>query len=179
MSRIGSKAIVVPAGVKVTEDNGFAVVTGKLGTLRVPLQKHISMEVTDSEVIVKRDDDTSEAKALHGLTRSLINNAVIGVVSGYKKELAIVGVGYKAALEGTSKLTLTVGLSHPVVYTVPEGIKVTVTEGTKILLEGFDKQLVGECAARIRRFRKPEPYKGKGIRYADEHVVIKPGKTNA
>lgn len=179
MSRIGSKRIAIPAGVKVTEENGFAVVAGKLGTLRIPLQKHISMEVTDSEIALKRDDDSSEAKAMHGLTRSLVNNAVIGVMEGYKKELTVVGVGYKATLEGTKKLTLSLGLSHPVVFMVPDGIKVTVTDGTKILIEGFDKQLVGECAARIRRFRKPEPYKGKGVRYSDEHVVIKPGKTNA
>ena len=103
---------------------------------------------------------------------------MIGVMDGYKKELAIVGVGYKATLAG-KKLTLNVGYSHAIDYMVPDGIKMTVTDGVKILIEGFDKQLVGEVAARIRRFKKPEPYKGKGIRYADEHVVIKPGKTNA
>ena len=180
MSRIGRMPIAIPAEVTVVvAENNKVTVKGPKGTLERVLAEEMTIAVEDGQVVVTRPNDLKRMKALHGLTRSLINNAVVGVVNGYKKELAIVGVGYKAALEGTSKLTLTVGLSHPVVYTVPEGIKVTVTEGTKILLEGFDKQLVGECAARIRRFRKPEPYKGKGIRYADEHVVIKPGKTNA
>ena len=125
---------------------------------------------------VSRANDN--AKKFHGLVRSLLNNAIFGVLNGYKKELAIVGTGYKAALAG-QKLTLNVGYSHPIDFMVPAGIKMTVTDGVKIAIEGFDKQLVGEVAARIRRFKKPEPYKGKGIRYADEHVVIKPGKTNA
>lgn len=176
MSRIGMKPIAIPDGVKVSVENGSAVIAGKLGTLHVAIPEHISVEVADSTVTVKRDGDN--AKALHGLVRSLINNAVAGVVSGYKKELAIVGVGYKAELKGKI-LVLSVGYSHTIEYPVPEGIKLTVTDGVKISIEGFDKQLVGECAARIRRFKKPEPYKGKGIRYADEHVVIKPGKTNA
>jgi len=176
MSRIGMKPIAIPGGVKVSVENGSAVIAGKLGTLHVAIPEHISVEVADSNVIVKRDGDN--AKALHGLVRSLINNAVSGVVSGYKKELAIVGVGYKAELKG-KVLVLSIGYSHTIEYPVPEGIKLTVTDGVKITIEGFDKQLVGECAARIRRFKKPEPYKGKGIRYADEHVVIKPGKTNA
>ncbi len=178
MSRIGMKQIAIPAGVKVTVDSDKVVVTGKLGTLQVALPAHISVEVSDSSIEVKRDGDLGNAKALHGLVRSLINNAVIGVVEGYKKELAVVGVGYKAAMTG-KKLVLNIGYSHPVEFEVPEGIKITVTDGVKILIEGFDKQLVGECAASIRRFKKPEPYKGKGVRYADEHVVIKPGKTNA
>ena len=178
MSRIGMKPIAIPEGVKVDVSNGTAVVTGKLGTLKIAIPEHISAEVADSQVIVKRDGDLNNAKALHGLVRSLINNAVVGVVSGYKKELAIVGVGYKAELKG-KVLVLSIGYSHTIEYPVPEGIKLTVTDGVKITIEGFDKQLVGECAARIRRYKKPEPYKGKGIRYADEHVVIKPGKTNA
>lgn len=176
MSRIGNKHIAVPDGVKASVENGAAVVEGKLGKLSITIPAGISVTVENGNIIVTRKND--ECKALHGLVRSLINNAVIGVVSGYRKELAIVGVGYRAQLAG-NKLTLNVGCSHPVEYTVPDGIKMTVTDGVKILLEGFDKQLVGETAARIRRFRKPEPYKGKGIRYADEHVVIKPGKTNA
>lgn len=176
MSRIGMKPIAIPGGVKVSVENGSAVIAGKLGTLHVAIPEHISVEVADSVVTVKRDGDS--VKALHGLVRSLINNAVTGVVSGYKKELAIVGVGYKAELKG-KVLVLSIGYSHSIEYPVPEGIKLTVTDGVKISIEGFDKQLVGECAARIRRFKKPEPYKGKGIRYADEHVVIKPGKTNA
>ncbi|MEI3005811.1 MAG: 50S ribosomal protein L6 [Victivallales bacterium] len=115
---------------------------------------------------------------MHGLARSLVKNMVVGVSEGYKKELQIVGVGDKATLAGT-KLTLNLGYSHAIVYDVPAGLKLTVTDGVKILIEGADKQLVGEAAARIRKFKKPEPYKGKGVRYSDEHVVIKPGKTNA
>ena len=149
---------------------------GKLGKLVIPVPNGISVAVEGDQVLVTCANDN--CKALHGLIRSLIDNAVFGVVNGYKKELAIVGVGYKATLAG-NKLTLNVGYSHSIEYIVPEGIKMTITDGVKILIEGFDKQLVGEVAARIRRFKKPEPYKGKGIRYADEHVVIKPGKTNA
>lgn len=176
MSRIGNKHIAIPGGVKVSVENGAAVVEGKLGKLSIAIPKGIAVAVDNGFVVVSRESD--EHKALHGLIRSLINNAVNGVLNGYRKELAIVGVGYRAQLTG-NKLTLNVGYSHPVDYMVPDGIKLTITDGVKILLEGFDKQLVGETAARIRRFRKPEPYKGKGIRYADEHVVIKPGKTNA
>ena len=176
MSRIGSKCIDIPAGVKVTVNADSVTVEGKLGKLDIPLIKDISVAVEDNKVFVSRANDN--AKKFHGLVRSLINNAVFGVVNGYKKELAIVGTGYKAALAG-QKLTLNVGYSHPIDFMVPASIKMTVTDGVKIAIEGFDKQLVGEVAARIRRFKKPEPYKGKGIRYADEHVVIKPGKTNA
>jgi large subunit ribosomal protein L6 len=176
MSRIGSKYIDIPAGVKVTVNADSVTVEGKLGKLDIPLIKDISVAVEDNKVFVSRANDN--AKKFHGLVRSLINNAVFGVVNGYKKELAIVGTGYKAALAG-QKLTLNVGYSHPIDFMVPASIKMTVTDGVKIAIEGFDKQLVGEVAARIRRFKKPEPYKGKGIRYADEHVVIKPGKTNA
>ena len=176
MSRIGSKQIDIPAGVEVSVKDDVVTVKGSRGSLDIAVVPHISVAVQDGKVVVSRDDDN--AKAFHGLVRSLINNAVYGVVNGYKKELAIVGTGYKATLAG-QKLTLNVGYSHPIDFMVPAGIKMTVTDGVKILIEGFDKQLVGEVAARIRRFKKPEPYKGKGIRYADEHVVIKPGKTNA
>ncbi len=176
MSRIGNKPVAIPAGVKVTANSNEVIVEGKLGKLNIPVPAGITVAVDGSNVVVTRDAD--ERKALHGLVRSLINNAVIGVVSGYKKGLEIQGVGYKAVLAGT-KLTLNLGYSHEIIYNVPAGIKMTVTDGVKIQIEGFDKQLVGEVAARIRRFHKPEPYKGKGIRYSDEHVVIKPGKTNA
>ncbi len=178
MSRIGNKPVAIPAGVKVSVADGTVVVEGKLGKLSIPVQKHVSASVEGSQVVLKRDSDESEAKAMHGLTRSLVNNAVIGVAEGYKKELLVIGVGYKASLAG-NKLTLNLGYSHAIDYLVPEGIKITITDGVKILVEGFDKRLVGEVAARIRRFKKPEPYKGKGVRFADEHVVIKPGKTNA
>lgn len=178
MSRIGSKHIDIPAGVKVSVVDGVTVVEGKLGKLEIPVQKHITVTVADGRIEFTRDDDSSESNARHGLMRSLVNNAVIGVLTGYKKELLIVGVGYKAALAG-NKLTLNIGYSHSIEYIVPEGIKMSVTENVKILIEGFDKQLVGQVAAKIRSFKKPEPYKGKGIRYSDENVVIKPGKTNA
>ena len=176
MSRIGSKPVAITAGVKVAVADAAVTVEGKLGKLVIPVPNGISVAVEGDQVLVTRANDN--CKALHGLIRSLIDNAVFGVVNGYKKELAIVGVGYKATLAG-NKLTLNVGYSHSIEYIVPEGIKMTITDGVKILIEGFDKQLVSEVAARIRRFKKPEPYKGKGIRYADEHVVIKPGKTNA
>ncbi len=176
MSRIGSKHIAIPAAVTVTPAENVVTVKGKLGELKIDVPAGIAVAVENNEVVVTRSAD--QFKALHGLVRSLINNAVIGVTEGYKKELLIVGVGFKGVLAG-NKLTLTLGFSHTIDYIIPDGIKVTITEGTKILVEGFDKQLVGEVAARIRRFRKPEPYKGRGVRYADEHVVIKPGKTNA
>lgn len=178
MSRIGSNPVAVPADVKVSVAGNNILVEGKLGKLSIPIQKHITVKIEDSNVIFERDDDSNEAKAMHGLTRSLVSNAVLGVTAGYKKELLIVGVGYKALLAG-NKLTLNLGYSHQIEFMVPDGIKITVTDSVKLLVEGFDKQLVGEVAARIRRFKKPEPYKGKGVRFADEHVVIKPGKTNA
>ena len=128
-------------------------------------------------MVVTRKDDTRSSNAMQGLARSLINNMVIGVTQGFKKELAIVGVGYKAQAQG-SKVTLTLGYSHPIVYAVPEGVKVTIDgTGTKIAVEGADKQMVGEVAATLRRFRKPEPYKGKGIRYVDEQITLKEGKS--
>lgn len=178
MSRIGVKPITIPAGVKVTVNGQDVAVEGKLGKLTYTLPANIAAVVDGSEVKVSRKEDADELKAMHGLARSLVKNMVVGVSEGYKKELQIVGVGYKATLAGT-KLTLNLGYSHAIVYDVPAGLKLTVTDGVKILIEGADKQLVGEAAARIRKFKKPEPYKGKGVRYSDEHVVIKPGKTNA
>lgn len=178
MSRIGVKPITIPAGVKVTVNGQDVAVEGKLGKLAYILPANIAAVVDGSEVKVSRKEDADELKAMHGLARSLVKNMVVGVSEGYKKELQIVGVGYKATLAGT-KLTLNLGYSHAIVYDVPAGLKLTVTDGVKILIEGADKQLVGEAAARIRKFKKPEPYKGKGVRYSDEHVVIKPGKTNA
>lgn len=178
MSRIGVKPITIPAGVKVTVNGQDVAVEGKLGKLAYTLPANIAAVVDGSEVKVSRKEDADELKAMHGLARSLVKNMVVGVSEGYKKELQIVGVGYKATLAGT-KLTLNLGYSHAIVYDVPAGLKLTVTDGVKILIEGADKQLVGEVAARIRKFKKPEPYKGKGVRYSDEHVVIKPGKTNA
>ena len=174
MSRIGKKAIAIPAGVKVAVSGNTVTVEGK-AKLSLDLPPHVAVEVADNQVVVKQASEAREAGAMHGLARSLINNMVIGVTAGFKKELQIVGVGYKAALQG-SKLNLSLGYSHPIVYQIPEGIKVTLNEN-KILVEGADKQLVGQTAAEIRRFRSPEPYKGKGIRYVDERIVLKEGKS--
>ena len=177
MSRIGMKPVPVAAGVKVTVNGKEVVTEGKLGKMSITLPEAISAAVDGNEVKVSRVSDEGNNKALHGLFRSLIKNNIIGVSEGYKKELQIVGVGYKAVLAG-NKLTLSLGYSHDIVYPVPEGIKIQITDGTKLQITGIDKQLVGEVAASIRKFKKPEPYKGKGVRYSDEHVVIKPGKTN-
>ena len=177
MSRIGMKPVPVAAGVKVTVNGKEVVTEGKLGKMSVTLPEPISAVLDGNEVKVSRVSDEGNNKAMHGLFRSLIKNNIIGVSEGYKKELQIVGVGYKAVLAG-QKLTLSLGYSHDIVYPVPEGIKIQITDGTKLQITGIDKQLVGEVAASIRKFKKPEPYKGKGVRYSDEHVVIKPGKTN-
>jgi len=177
MSRIGMKPVPVAAGVKVTVNGKEVVTEGKLGKMSVTLPESISAVLEGNEVKVSRVSDEGNNKAMHGLFRSLIKNNIIGVSEGYKKELQIVGVGYKAVLAG-NKLTLSLGYSHDIVYPVPEGIKIQIAEGTKISISGVDKQLVGQVAASIRKFKKPEPYKGKGVRYSDEHVVIKPGKTN-
>ena len=174
MSRIGKKPIEIPSGVKVAVSGNTVTVEGK-AKLSLVLPPHVAVEVADNQVLVKQASEAREAGAMHGLARSLINNMVIGVTAGFKKELQIVGVGYKAALQG-SKLNLSLGYSHPIVYQIPEGVKVTLNEN-KILVEGADKQLVGQTAAEIRRFRSPEPYKGKGIRYVDERIVLKEGKS--
>ena len=176
MSRIGKKPIEIPAGVKVSVSGETVAVEGKGGKLSIALPPHVAVEVKENQVLVSQTDEVREAGAMHGLARSLINNMVIGVSVGFKKELSIVGVGYKAALAG-NKLTLNLGFSHPIVYQLPDGIKLTVEEGTKMVISGCDKQLVGETAAQIRRFRPPEPYKGKGIRYVDERIVLKEGKS--
>ena len=176
MSRIGKKPIEIPAGVKVSVSGETVAVEGKGGKLSIALPPHVAVEVKENQVLVTQTDEVREAGAMHGLARSLINNMVIGVSVGFKKELAIVGVGYKAALAG-NKLTLNLGFSHPIVYQLPDGIKLTVEEGTKMVVSGCDKQLVGETAAQIRRFRPPEPYKGKGIRYVDERIILNEGKS--
>ena len=176
MSRIGKKPIDIPAGVKVSVSGDTVAVEGKGGKLSIALPPHVAVEVKENQVLVSQTDEVREAGAMHGLARSLINNMVIGVSVGFKKELSIVGVGYKATLAG-NKLTLNLGFSHPIVYQLPDGIKLTVEEGTKMVISGCDKQLVGETAAQIRRFRPPEPYKGKGIRYVDERIIIKEGKS--
>ena len=175
MSRIGKKPIDIPAGVKVTIADGNVVVEGK-EKLSMALPPHVTAVVSENQVLVSAADETRKANAMHGLARSLIQNMVIGVSQGFRKELQIVGIGYKAAVAG-NVLNLSLGYSHPIAFQIPAGIKVTVTPENKIFVEGCDKQLVGETAAQIRRFRKPEPYKGKGIRYVDERIVLKEGKS--
>ena len=176
MSRIGKQHIPIPAGVTVKVADDVVSVEGK-SKLSLALPPHVACAVEDSKVVVTvKDEKASDAGAMHGLARSLINNMIIGVTTGFRKDLTIIGTGYRAQIAG-QKLTLNLGYSHPIVFDVPAGITVKVAENTKISVEGADKQLVGETAARIRRFRKPEPYKGKGVRYADEHVIIKEGKS--
>lgn len=175
MSRIGNKAIKVPSGVKVEIKDGVVAVEGK-AKLALNLPPHTDVVLKDGVITVLRKDETRTSNAMQGLARSLINNMIIGVTAGFRKDLQIIGVGYRAQLTG-NKLGLSLGYSHPVEYQIPDGIKVTVTEGVKLSVEGADKHMVGEVAATIRRFRKPEPYKGKGIRYVGEHIVMKEGKT--
>ena len=176
MSRIGRKPIEIPSGVTVeVSAGGNVTVTGPLGTLeqRVPARMEIAQE--DGVVTVTRPTERGEDRALHGLTRTLIANMVEGVTTGFEKRLEIQGVGYRASLRGTA-LELAVGYSHPVVKDAPEGITFEVPVPTQIVVRGNDKQQVGQIAAEIRKVRPPEPYKGKGVRYRDEHVVRKAGK---
>lgn len=173
MSRIGNKAIVLPAGATCTVDGNHVVVKGPKGTLEMDAVKEIAVKVEGTEIIVTRDND--EHKALHGLTRSLIANMVTGVTEGFEKKLEINGVGYRAAKQG-NKLVLTLGFSHPVEVVDTDTVKTEVPDPNTILVKGINKQEVGEFAANIRKKRLPEPYKGKGIKYADEHIRRKEGK---
>ncbi|QSH40737.1 50S ribosomal protein L6 [Lentisphaerota bacterium ZTH] len=175
MSRIGKKPIAIPGSVKIAVADGTVSVEGKV-KLSIAIPPKVAVAVEEDNVVVSRIDDSRESGAMQGLARSLINNMVIGVTEGFKKELLIVGVGYRAQVKGKS-LVLNLGYSHPVEYAIPEGLSISVTDNTKILVEGADKQMVGEAAATIRRYRKPEPYKGKGIRYADERITMKEGKS--
>jgi large subunit ribosomal protein L6 len=175
MSRIGSSPISLPSGVEVKVNGDTVVVKGPKGSLTQAVNSAITVVVDDGTVTVSRRDDERQNRALHGLTRALINNMVIGVSEGYTKELTAVGVGYRASLKGNT-LELLVGFSHPVNIETPEGITLDVPEPTKIIVSGIDKQKVGQVAANIRAVRPPEPYKGKGIRYVDEHVRRKAGK---
>jgi large subunit ribosomal protein L6 len=177
MSRIGKLPVTVPSGVDVSIDGRTVTVKGPKGTLSHTVIEPISVERgDDGAILVKRPDDERRSKAYHGLTRSLVNNLVVGVTSGYEKKLEIVGVGYRVALKG-SNLEFALGFSHPVVVEPPEGITFAVETPTRFSVSGIDKQLVGETAANIRKIRKPEPYKGKGVRYAGENVRRKVGKT--
>jgi large subunit ribosomal protein L6 len=175
MSRIGKLPVAIPAGVKVSLDGNKMTVQGPKGNLTQDLHERMSIAVETDQITVARPTDDKQDSALHGLTRALINNMVVGVTAGFEKVLQINGVGYRAEISG-KLLTLSLGFSHPVVYELPTGISVEVEKQTKLTVKGIDKQLVGSAAANIRSFRKPEPYKGKGIKYADEHIVRKAGK---
>jgi len=178
MSRIGNAPIDMPSGVETSVDGDTVTVKGPKGALTQVINPQIGVSIEDGVITVARENDEREARALHGLTRALIANMVVGVSTGYRKELQAVGVGYRAALKGTT-LELQVGFSHPVSIEAPKGITFEVPEQTKIIVSGIDKQLVGQVAANIRGVRPPEPYKGKGIRYVDEHVRRKAGKAGA
>jgi large subunit ribosomal protein L6 len=177
MSRIGNKAVEIPDKVKVNVDQEGAVsVEGPKGKLQWSLPRQIRASVQDNRVSVVREAESRSVKALHGLSRSLVHNMVQGVSEGFTKQLEIEGVGFKAAVQG-STLNLSLGFSHPVTFSIPKDIKITVADNTKITVQGVDKQLVGQVAADIRGFYPPEPYKGKGVRYAGEQIRRKVGKT--
>ena len=176
MSRVGRSPIPVPSGVDVTLGQGSISVKGPQGTLEREIPGEITVRQDDTTLLVERPNDERQNRALHGLTRSLVNNMVVGVTAGFTKELEIVGVGYRAAAAGPTKLDLALGFSHPVGVDAPEGITFEVPAPTRIAVEGIDKEVVGQVAADIRKIRKPEPYKGKGVRYAGERILRKAGK---
>jgi large subunit ribosomal protein L6 len=177
MSRIGKQPIPVPSGVDVTINGSHVAVKGPKGELALDAPEDITIAREGDDIVVNRPDDERAHRALHGLTRSLVNNMVVGVSEGFSRDLEIVGVGYRALAQGPNKLELQVGYSHSVPVEAPEGISFEVPAPNRITVRGIDKQLVGQVAADIRKIRKPEPYKGKGIRYADERVLRKAGKS--
>jgi large subunit ribosomal protein L6 len=180
MSRIGKLPVAVPSGVDVQIEDATpaqtVTVKGPKGTLSHRVASPITVEQLDGSLEVKRPDDERESRALHGLTRTLINNMVLGVTDGFEKKLEIVGVGYRVLSKGPTQLEFQLGYSHPITFDAPEGITFTVDGPTRLGVQGIDKQLVGEVAANIRKLRRPEPYKGKGVRYAGEHIRRKVGK---
>ena len=176
MSRIGNRILNLPSDVTLTVDGNKVTVTGPKGSLSTEINKHITVEVKENEVIISRDND--ESKNFHGTANANISNMIIGVTKGYEKKLEAVGVGYRFALKGKD-LVVTAGYSHPVNVEVPEGITLEVPSNTELFVRGADKQLVGEFAANVRKIREPEPYKGKGIRYENEHIIRKVGKKAA
>ncbi len=175
MSRIGKLPIAVPGGVTVNIDGQQVTVKGPKGELSLTVAEPIRVALEEGQVLVTRPDDERDSRALHGLTRTLINNDIIGVTEGYAKQLEVVGTGYRVQQKGAG-LELALGFSHPVLFDAPEGITLSVEGNTKITVSGISKQAVGEAAANIRKLKKPEPYKGKGIRYAGENVRRKAGK---
>ena len=176
MSRIGVKPITIPAGVEVKAENGLVTVKGPKGELTQEIAKNLTVSLEDGVLKVSRPNDEREMRSQHGLARTLINNMVHGVTEGYEKKLEMIGVGYKAEKKGKD-LVMQLGYSHPVIMTDPEGIETACTSATEIVVKGASKALVGNYAAVIRSWRKPEPYKGKGIRYVGEYVRRKEGKT--
>ena len=178
MSRIGKRELVIPQGVTVTIDNNTITVKGPKGELNYTFSNLINVKEVEGKIIVERPNDQKTVKQLHGTTNALINNMIIGVTKGYEKGLEIIGVGYRFNVQG-KKLVINAGYSHPVNMEIPEGLTVESVSNTEITVKGIDKVLVGEFAANIRKVRKPEPYKGKGIRYKDEHVRRKEGKKAA
>ena len=178
MSRIGNRKIVIPEGVTVTVDNNVVTVKGPKGELSLEINRDITVTVNENELTVSRPNDLKIMKSLHGTTNANIKNMIVGVSEGYKSELEIVGVGYRFQVQG-SKVNVNAGYSHPVVVDVPGDLKVEQVNATEIAISGIDKQKVSEFAANIRKIRKPEPYKGKGIRYKGEHIRRKEGKKAA
>ena len=176
MSRIGKQPIAIPAKVKVEVKGQKVLVEGPKGKLNWELPKRTSLKIEGGKIVVSRDGEDAQAKALHGLSRALVNNMVKGVADGFVKKLEIQGVGFKAAVAG-KVVNLSLGYSHPINYTIPDQVKVTVEENTKVTIEGPDKHIVGKVASELRAYYPPEPYKGKGVRYAGEHVPRKEGKT--
>jgi large subunit ribosomal protein L6 len=177
MSRIGKQPITVPGGVDVTIDGADVTVKGPKGTLSRSVPGAITVRKDDGVLVVERPDDERQNRSLHGLTRTLVSNMVVGVTDGFSKELEIIGVGYRAEALSPTQLRLALGFSHPVVMDAPEGITFEVPSQTRIIVKGIDKEVVGQVAANIRAVRKPEPYKGKGVRYLGEKVLRKAGKT--
>jgi large subunit ribosomal protein L6 len=175
MSRVGSSAITIPADVTLSHDGGLVVVKGKNGELSAPLHSDVTLSVDDNVATLKPARDTRQAKALWGTMRATISNMVVGVSAGFTRNLQINGVGYRAAMQG-NKLVLNLGFSHPVEMDVPAGLQVAVENNTTIVISGADKQLLGQFASEVRGKRPPEPFKGKGVKYADEYIVRKEGK---
>ncbi len=178
MSRIGKQPVVLPAGLSARLADGVVTLKGPKGELALKLPETVALAVDGATLTVTRKGEDKQSRADHGTIRALLQNMLVGIKDGYSRELEIQGVGFKASIAG-NKLTMNVGYSHPVEYIVPDGIAVAVTDGTQIKVSGIDKQLVGQVSARIRSFRPPEPYKGKGVRYKDERVRRKAGKTVA
>jgi large subunit ribosomal protein L6 len=178
MSRIGKQPVILPAGVTASLGDGVATLKGSKGELSIRIPATVGVEIEGNVLTVVRKGDDKQSRADHGTTRALLDNMVVGVSAGYSRDLEIQGVGYKASMDG-NVLTMNVGYSHQVVYAVPDGVTVAVVDNTQIKVNGIDKQLVGQVSARIRSFRPPEPYKGKGVRYKDERVRRKAGKTVA